>query len=134
MSELDAELQAAHGLPLSSWEVLLALDRAPERILRMADLAERVLLTRSGLTRLVDRLERDGLVERRRCPSDARGTNAALTDRGAERLEEATETHVKGVRRRFGARFSEAELEQLAGFWPRLLEDAPAAQPASSAA
>ncbi len=69
---LDSELEAAHGLPLTSYEVLIFLRAAPERRLRMAELADRTLLSRSGMTRLVDRLERDGLLRRDTCSSDAR--------------------------------------------------------------
>src|SRR3954463_3420344 len=76
---LDAELQEAHGLPLSSYEVLITLRTAPGRRLRMAELADRVILSRSGMTRLVDRLEREGLLERDKCDSDARGFFAVLT-------------------------------------------------------
>ena len=70
---LDAELEAAHGLPLTSYEVLLHLDDAEGQRMRMSDLAATVILSRSGLTRLVDRLEREGLIARESCPSDARG-------------------------------------------------------------
>src|SRR3954451_13825536 len=78
MHELDAELERAHGISLAEFDVLLQLSEAPERRMRMADLAEAVLLTRSGISRLVDRLEARGFVERVRCPSDARGLNASL--------------------------------------------------------
>src|SRR3954447_7702747 len=83
---LDAQLEAEHDLPLSSYEVLIALQRAPERRLRMAELADRVVLSRSGMTRLVDRLEREGLLARDACSSDARGCFAVLTDAGGEVL------------------------------------------------
>ena len=83
----------------------------------MSELAEAVLLTRSGLTRLVDRLERRGLVERRRCPSDARGFFAALTGEGLRRLQEARPTHLAGVRRLFLDRLEPEELERLAAVW-----------------
>ncbi|WP_242424620.1 MarR family winged helix-turn-helix transcriptional regulator, partial [Frankia sp. EI5c] len=79
---LEAELDAAHQLPLAYYDVLVQLSEAPNHQLRMSELAHRVLLSRSGLTRLVDRMERDGLVERRACPSDARGTLATLTEAG----------------------------------------------------
>lgn len=95
---LDAELTHECDLPLGSYEVLLHLGDAPGRRLRMTDLAERVLLSRSGLTRLVDRLERDGLIRRESCPSDARGTNAVLTDEGLDRLRAAAPVHLRGVR------------------------------------
>jgi DNA-binding MarR family transcriptional regulator len=119
--ELDAELQAAHGLPLSSYDVLLQLAEAPERRLRMSDLAGSVLISPSGLTRLVDRLEREGLVRRHRCDSDHRGYFAVLSDQGLERLREAAATHLNGVRRLFLEHFSEAELERLGAYWDRVL-------------
>jgi DNA-binding MarR family transcriptional regulator len=118
--ELDATLTEAHGLPLSSFEVLLRLSREPEGMQRMSDLADAVWLSRSGITRLIDRLERDGLVERRACPSDARGSFAALTPTGRARLEEARTTHVADVRERFLSRFDAGEQAQLAEFWSRL--------------
>ncbi|MFI6736836.1 MarR family winged helix-turn-helix transcriptional regulator [Nonomuraea sp. NPDC050451] len=98
---LEAELLVAHDLPLASYEVLVQLAEAPERRLRMNDLAGRVLLSRSGLTRLIDRLQRDGLVSREACADDARGLFAVLTDAGAERLAEATPTYLRGVRSQF---------------------------------
>lgn len=118
--ELDASLMEAHGLPLSSYEVLLRLSREPEGMQRMSDLADAVWLSRSGITRLIDRLERDGLVERRACPSDARGSFAAITPAGVARLDEARVTHVADVRERFLSRFGAAEQAQLAEFWSRL--------------
>ena len=82
MKALDAELEAAHGLPLTSYEVLMQLADAPEPRMRMCDLADSVLLSRSGMSRLVDRLERDGLICRAACTNDARGAFACITDRG----------------------------------------------------
>jgi len=118
--ELDAELEAAHGLPLTSYEVLLHLADSPEGMMRMSELADSVLLSRSGLTRLADRLERDGLIERRACPSDARGANATITPTGRERFEAARETHLAGVRGLFLAHVSEREAKQLARVWDRI--------------
>jgi DNA-binding MarR family transcriptional regulator len=117
---LDAELQAAHGLPLSSYEVLITLRAAPDKRLRMAELADRVILSRSGMTRLVDRLEREGLLERDRCSSDARGFFAVLTPKGEELLVTARATHLDGVRERFLAQFDPDELATLARWWDRL--------------
>ena len=122
--ELDAELTAAHGLPLSTYEVLLFLADSPEGHMRMSDLADSVLLSRSGLTRLVDRLERDGLVERRSCPGDARGMNAVITAAGRERFARARRTHLDGVRRRYLDHLSQREQELLAGIWERMLDPA----------
>ncbi len=110
---LEAELLAAHELPLPSYDVLLHLAEAPGRRLRMTELAEQVLLSRSGLTRLVDRLERDGLVERAACPNDARGTHAVLTDAGLARLRAAAPTHLAGVSRHVLDRLTPAEVAQL---------------------
>ena len=118
--ELDGTLVAEHGLPLSSFEVLIRLSRAPEGRQRMSELAESVVLSRSGITRLVDRLERDGLVERSACASDARGSFAVITPAGRQRLDEALGTHVRDLRRRFLSRFTPEEQEQLAGFWARI--------------
>ncbi len=87
LKTLDAELEQLQGLPLSSYEVLLTLDSAPARRMRMCELAESALLSRSGLTRLVDRLEREGFVARDSCTDDARGSFAVLTDRGARKLD-----------------------------------------------
>jgi DNA-binding MarR family transcriptional regulator len=126
IAELDAELIAAHGLPLRSYDVLVQLDDAPERRLRMSELSRSVLLSASGVSRLVDRLEADGLVCRQRCELDGRGYWAELTDEGRERLREARPTHLAGVRRRFLARMDENEIETLGRLWRRLLSgDAP---------
>ena len=118
--ELDAELDAAHDLPLSSYDVLIYLREAPGRRLRMAELADSVLLSRSGVTRLVDRLERHGLIVRDTCTSDGRGCFAVLTDAGEELLARARPTHLAGVRERFLNHFTDDELLQLAQFWERV--------------
>jgi DNA-binding MarR family transcriptional regulator len=118
--ELDAELDAAHSLPLSSYDVLIYLRAAPGRRLRMAELADSVLLSRSGVTRLVDRLEREGLIVRDACTDDGRGLFAVLTDKGEELLARARPTHLAGVRERFLRHFSEEEMKQLARLWERV--------------
>jgi len=120
--ELDAELTAAHHLPLTSYEVLLKLARAPGGRLRMSELAEAVLLSRSGLTRLVDRVEREGLVERRSCQDDARGQWAVITKPGLVRFRVAQRTHLQGVRRRFLDRLDADDLRQLGRIWRSLEE------------
>jgi DNA-binding MarR family transcriptional regulator len=117
---LDAELEATHGLPLTSYEVLLFLATAPGRRLRMAELADRVLLSRSGMTRMVDRLEREGYIQRDTCCDDKRGSFAVLTDAGAELLAQARPTHLAGVRERFLRHFEEDELERMSAFWSRI--------------
>jgi DNA-binding MarR family transcriptional regulator len=121
---LDAQLAAAHDLPLSSYEVLITLEAAPGRKLRMSELADSVLLSRSGMTRLVDRLERDGLLERDHCTADGRGCFAVLTGKGLEAVAEARRTHLGGVRERFLSQFADDELRLLATFWDRVLPDA----------
>jgi len=118
--QLDAELMADHGLSLSSYEVLLFLAESPDGGMRMSELADSVLLSRSGLTRLVDRLERGGLVRREACPSDLRGFNAVATEAGLETFAAARRTHLAGVRRCFLAHFTQSELSALAGYWERV--------------
>jgi DNA-binding MarR family transcriptional regulator len=86
----------------------------------MAELADSVLLSRSGVTRLVDRLEREGLIVRDNCASDGRGLYAVLTDEGEAMLAKARPTHLAGVRERFLRHFSEEELQQLAEYWERV--------------
>ena len=121
--ELDEELTERHGLPLSSYDVLVQLDEAPDGRLRMSHLADAVLLSRSGLSRLVTRLADQGLLERVECENDARGQFAAITDRGRERLDEARVTHRAGVRERFFDHMGERDLRNLAKAWDRLLAD-----------
>jgi DNA-binding MarR family transcriptional regulator len=122
--QLDAELAAEHDLPLSSYEVLITLQTAPGQRCRMAELADRVLLSRSGMTRLVDRLEREGLLERDTCTSDGRGTFAVLTEAGEALLARARPTHLQGVRDRFLRHFTGEELTALALLWERILPGA----------
>ncbi len=117
---LDAELERAHGLPMTSSEVLQHLGDASAGRMRKCDLAERAQLSRSGLTRLVDRLQREELLERCSCEYDARGSYACLTETGRERLREARGTHLAVVREHFLARFSEEELSMLADMWERI--------------
>jgi len=121
--ELNGRLSAQHGLTLSDFEVLLRLARAPERRLRRVDLATQVLLTASGITRLLDGLERQGYVERAACDSDRRVVYAVLTDRGLEKLVEAAATHFAEVEALFGSRFDDAELDELGALLTRLTSD-----------
>ena len=117
--ELDVELVSSHGLPLTSYEVLLFLADSPEGRLRMSELADSVLLSRSGLTRLVDRLERQDLLRRESCPSDRRGSYAVITQRGRALFDRARVTHLDGVRRRFLSHLSEDEVLALGDLWRR---------------
>jgi DNA-binding MarR family transcriptional regulator len=117
---LDADLEREHGIPLSEYEVLLFLADSPGGRLRMSELADGVLLSRSGLTRLVDRMERDGLLRRERCEDDARGYNAIITDAGRELFGRARRTHLEGVRELFVRKLSAQELRTLAELWERV--------------
>ena len=121
---LEAELVAEHELPLASYDVLVQLSEAPDRRLRMTELADRVLLSRSGLTRLADRLEREGLISRQACPSDARGTLAVLTDAGLARLEAAWPTHRRGVAEHVTGRLTPDEVATLGTLLGKLVGDA----------
>jgi DNA-binding MarR family transcriptional regulator len=120
MRTLDAELAREHDMPLSSYEVLLYLNDSDEGRMRMSELADSVLLSRSGLTRLVDRLEREGLLRRERCESDARGLFAEITDEGRRVFGEARATHLDGVRRLFLDRFTRDELRAIGELWKKL--------------
>ncbi len=111
---LNAQLIADHGLTISDYEVLLCLSRAPDRRMRRVDLAEQVLLTASGITRLLDGLERAGYVERAACDSDRRVVYAVLTEAGLSKLREASETHVVQIEGYFTSRYDDAELTELA--------------------
>ncbi len=120
---LDAEMRLAHGVAVTEFEVLLRLANRPGRRMRMADLANEVLLSLSGVTRLVERLERAGLLRREPCPEDRRGSNAVLTAAGLELAGAARETHRAGVERLFLRHFSPEELDVLGAFWRRVLTD-----------
>jgi DNA-binding MarR family transcriptional regulator len=116
----SADLQAAHGLTINDYEVLLFLARAPDRRMRRVDLADSVLLTPSGITRLLDGLERQGFVCRAECDSDRRVSYAELTDEGLTKLREASKTHLKGIEDLFASLYSKEELHTLAGLLDRL--------------
>lgn len=118
--ELDTELEQAHGLPLTQYEVLLYLDAAPGRRLRMTELARSVLLSQSGVTRLVDRLEARGLVVRERCPEDRRGLLARITHEGREQLAQARPTHLSGIRRLYLQHLDDDDLRFLSETWERI--------------
>ena len=120
VAELDAELERQHGLPLSSYEVLMNLGDADGGRLRMGELADRLLLSRSGITRLADRLERQGLIARERCADDGRGYFALLTAAGRAKLDAARPDHLDGVRTHFIAKLDPAQIDDLGGIWRRL--------------
>jgi DNA-binding MarR family transcriptional regulator len=124
LRKLDAELKEAHGLGLSSFEVLLHLSWAPSHRMRMGELAESVLFSHSGLRRLLRCLEGEGLVRREPCPEDRPGAYAVLTEAGLDRLVEAHPTHLAGVHEHFLEHFSEVELRAMAKCWRRVLSSA----------
>lgn len=121
--KLETELQADHGLSLPAYEVLAHVSEAPDRRMRMSDLTSCSRLSPSGLTRLVDKLVRQGLVERVRCPEDARVVYAALTDEGFTRLRSAYPTHLRGVRAHVVDRLDAMELDVVAFALGKLTED-----------
>ena len=121
LSQLDAELQAAHGLSISSYEVLLFLAQAPGLKVRMSDLARQAVLSQSGLTRLIDRLIHEGLVTREKSSDDLRSQYAVLTHQGVIRLRAANATHLAGVRRLFLSQCEEKDLVVLDALWRRIL-------------
>jgi DNA-binding MarR family transcriptional regulator len=114
VKELDDELERKHGLSLSTYSILATLIKSPERRLRMSELADDVLISRPGMTRLIERLERDGLVERSGSETDSRQVYAQITDRGLGRLGDANKTHFQGVRTRFLDRLSATQTQALA--------------------
>jgi DNA-binding MarR family transcriptional regulator len=120
--KLEADLIGEHALPLAMYDVLVQLVEAPGHRLRMTELADRVLLSRSGLTRLVDRMAREGLVRREACESDARGLFAVLTDDGYQRLRMASRTHLRGVDEYVVSRLTTDELQQLGSLLGKLLD------------
>jgi DNA-binding MarR family transcriptional regulator len=113
MAVLDAELRAEHGISLGEYEVLVHVSEAPGNSLRMTDLAASLRLSPSGITRRVDGLVKSGLVERRQCPSDRRGSNAVLTEEGMRVLKTAAPTHVRGVRAHFIDQLNARQLASL---------------------
>jgi DNA-binding MarR family transcriptional regulator len=118
--QLSAQLNADHGLNLSAYEALLRLARAPESRLRRVDLANGILLTAGGVTRLLDGLERDGFVGREECSSDRRVSYAVLTEAGRAKLREASKSHTRQIRELLGGPYHENELAQLVALLDRL--------------
>ena len=123
---LNAQLMADHGLTINDYEVLLRLARAPEQRMRRVDLADQVLLTASGITRLLDGLERGGFVERGSCATDRRVVHAVLTPTGLEKVQEASASHLAQVDELFRERFADQELEAVAALLEKLGDSAPA--------
>lgn len=125
LSLLDTELQATQEIGVPDYGVLVALSEAPDHRLRMSELADRMLLSPSGLTRRIDSLAREGLVERALCPEDRRGTFAVLTGAGLDRLRRAAPQHVRQVRRHFVDRLTRDQLQVLAQAFEGVLEHLP---------
>lgn len=126
---LDAQMRAEHDLSVSSYEVLMFLGDAPDCRMRMSEIADRVLLSRSGLTRLIDRLCQLGYVTRCAAESDGRGQYAELTEAGADKLAAARRTHLRGIRAFFLGRLSAADQIALGDIWKRFLAADPAGGP-----
>jgi DNA-binding MarR family transcriptional regulator len=123
MRDLDGSLLASHHISVREFDVLITLFNAPDRRLRMTELAQRVMLSPSGLTRLAERLERAGLVAREADRSDARSFHTVLTDPGAQRLDEARTTHNAVIRAHFTDHFTPEELRSIGAYWQRAQED-----------
>ena len=130
---LDGELEREHGLGLNSYDVLVQLSLAPGGM-RMSELADAVLLSRAGITHLVERLERDGLVERRPGTRDSRQVFASVTERGLDLLARSTPSHLLAVREQFLDRLTEHQKSELAAVWRALLGSADARPPSGSKA
>jgi DNA-binding MarR family transcriptional regulator len=118
--ELSAQLQREHGLTLNDYEVLLVLSHSEDGMMRRVDLAETILLTASGITRLLEGLERSGFVCKQTCDSDARVSYAKLTEDGRQKLSDASITHLRGIDELFLGRYSGSELATLAELLSRL--------------
>jgi len=125
LRRLGADLIEEEDITLAEYDVLLQLSFAPDGRLRMTELSDRVRLSPSGLTRLVDRLVRSGLVKRGRCASDRRGSYAILTATGRGRLRRASPVHLRGIREHFSKRLSPAQLEAVAEALEPLGRDMP---------
>ena len=118
---LEQEMQAAHNLPLTWYDVLVQLKQAPSHALRLQDLADAIVLSQSGLTRLLDRMSEVGLVERKPCPKDRRGSLAQITDLGLATLEKAAPVHLDGIERHFMRPLDEADITALDKAFAKIL-------------
>jgi DNA-binding MarR family transcriptional regulator len=122
LNRLEQEMEVEQGLPLRWYEVLLRLSKAPDGHMRMQDLAEVVLQSKSGLSRLIDRMEEAGLVIRQSCPSDGRGINAVMTPAGRHRFRRAAPLHVRGIEEHFGRHLVPAEAAAMRSLLAELLK------------
>ena len=123
MDRLDRDLRTEHGLSLSEYEILVRLSEAPNRTMRMAELADQVALSRSRLTHTVTRLEAAEILRRERCDEDGRGVQAVLTDHGRKLLKQAADTHVRGVQDHLIAHASSRELGTIGAVMERIITD-----------
>jgi DNA-binding MarR family transcriptional regulator len=119
---MSARLETEHGLTLNDYDCMVQLAYAPERSLRRVDLARSVLLSPSGITRLLDGLEREGWVEKRTCESDARVSYAHLTEAGLQKFKDARKTHLADIEEAFGSRYTPEELDAVSSLLGRLLD------------
>lgn len=124
--QLNAQLSADHGLTINTYEALLLLVRAPESRMRRVDLANSLLLTAGGVTRLLDGLEREGYVCREESPTDRRVSYAVLTKAGRDKLREASKSHTRQIRELMSAHYDDDELRELATMLDRLPDVGPA--------
>ncbi|MGH2774053.1 MAG: MarR family winged helix-turn-helix transcriptional regulator [Actinomycetota bacterium] len=120
LDTLDDELQSERGLSLTRYDVLVQLFSAPDHRLRMNQLASRILLSKSGLTRLIDRMEAEGLVERASSPIDRRGSFAVLTPRGEQIFREAAPVHLDGIHKHFACHLTATEARTLANVFEKI--------------
>jgi len=125
LCRLERELHAECGLPLTWYAVLLRLHDAPDRRLRMQELVGPLMITKSGITRLVDRMVAAGLIARTTCPSDRRGAFASLTEAGSATLQQATPIHRRGIYQHFGEHLTDDELRALTHVLTKLMASAP---------
>lgn len=123
MDRLDRDLRRDHGLSLPEYEILVRLSEAPDRTMRMAELADRVALSRSRLTHTVSRLESAEVLRRERCDDDGRGVQAVLTENGIGVLRQAADTHVRGVQDHLVAHASSRELKAIGDVMERVITD-----------
>jgi DNA-binding MarR family transcriptional regulator len=130
LRRLESELATEQGLSLPSYEVLVALSEAPERSLRMTELSSAALLSPSGVTRLVDKLQREGMVRRRRCAADARVIYCELTEAGLARLVQAYPTHLRGVRQHLVDKLSREDLQGIVTSMGKLEDPEACTEPA----
>jgi DNA-binding MarR family transcriptional regulator len=120
--QLGRELEEEEGLSMAWYEVLLRLSRAPGRRLRMQELADGTFFSPSGLTRLIDRMEEAGLVERAQCSADKRGYHAVLTEAGLDRLRAASPLHLRGIQQHFAKHLTDDEADTVALVLEKVLE------------